>query len=369
MHTIVVGGGIWGLSTAWALIRAGESVTLIDRGPLPNPVNASYDEHRLIRLVYAEASGYAALIPEAFALWGQLWQDLGRSHYVETGTLAISAEAGDWTDRALGNLRALGLDHAVWSPEALARNLAHMTPTYPFRYALFQPQGGILKADRIAEDLVVWLENQGVELRPNARVVELEEDRPGVVLASGERVMADALVLCCGAWTGELAPEFSGAAEPHRQGVVYLEPPSDLRAAWEKSPIMVDMGSPADLWGAPPVDGTRLKIGVGTARRPARSWLDLTARPADTQSRLDAWRNALPGLDRYQVLETKICFYGKGQDDRFIARRVAPRSWALGNDAGHGYKFGPWIGRETARMLRGDMDTQLYRNRLAGLIA
>ena len=368
MHVVVVGGGIWGLSTAWALIREGHGVTLIDKGPLPNPVNASFDQHRLTRLVYAEAAGYAALIREAHDRWADLWTDLGRTHYVETGTLATSTEPGDWTDRALENLKGLGIAHTVWTPGELAAALPILAPEKPIRYALYQPQGGVLLADRIAADLVAWLGANGVVLRPNAPVVALDEDAPGAFLASGERIGGDALVLCCGAWSGELVPEMSGRAQPYRQAVVYLEPPEDLAAMWRKAPIMVEMGGPDDLWGAPPVAGTGMKVGVGSTREGRAPWTDLDPTPEDTRRRLEPWRGTLPDLDRYRVVETRICYYAKGADDRFVALRVAPRSWALGNDAGHGYKFGPWIGCETARMLTGAQDTGRYRNRLAGIL-
>jgi glycine/D-amino acid oxidase-like deaminating enzyme len=34
---LIVGGGIAGLSTAWALARRGVRVELFEQGPLPNP--------------------------------------------------------------------------------------------------------------------------------------------------------------------------------------------------------------------------------------------------------------------------------------------------------------------------------------------
>lgn len=41
MDVIVVGPGIAGLSTAWALTKRGHRVTLIEQGPIPNPLAAS----------------------------------------------------------------------------------------------------------------------------------------------------------------------------------------------------------------------------------------------------------------------------------------------------------------------------------------
>lgn len=37
MNVIVVGAGIAGLSTAWSLIKAGHSVSILEQGPIPNP--------------------------------------------------------------------------------------------------------------------------------------------------------------------------------------------------------------------------------------------------------------------------------------------------------------------------------------------
>ena len=58
MNIIIVGAGIAGLSTAWSLTKAGHSVTLIEQGPIPNPLAASGDHHRIIRRAYGTAAGY-----------------------------------------------------------------------------------------------------------------------------------------------------------------------------------------------------------------------------------------------------------------------------------------------------------------------
>lgn len=43
MNVIVVGAGIAGLSTAWSLVKAGHSVSIVEQGPIPNPMAASGD--------------------------------------------------------------------------------------------------------------------------------------------------------------------------------------------------------------------------------------------------------------------------------------------------------------------------------------
>src|SRR6476659_6156900 len=95
MRVCIVGGGIAGLSTAWALAKNGHQVTLVEQGNIPNPLAASGDEHRMIRRGYGSADGYARTISEAFTAWDEFWRDLGRSHLSHRGVLAMSQFEGD----------------------------------------------------------------------------------------------------------------------------------------------------------------------------------------------------------------------------------------------------------------------------------
>src|SRR6056297_3268463 len=96
MRVTVVGAGIMGLCTAWALKRRGHAVTVVDRSAVPNPLGASVDDTRLLRQPYGAERGYSAMVPDALAAWGRLWQDLGTSLYVPTGTLVLGTRATGW---------------------------------------------------------------------------------------------------------------------------------------------------------------------------------------------------------------------------------------------------------------------------------
>ena len=61
MNVIVVGAGIAGLSTAWSLVKAGHNVSIVEQGPIPNPLAASGDHHRIIRRAYGFHSADAVL--------------------------------------------------------------------------------------------------------------------------------------------------------------------------------------------------------------------------------------------------------------------------------------------------------------------
>src|SRR5258708_13481144 len=91
MKAIIVGGGIMGLATAWALARAGDDVELLEQGPLPNPLASSMDDHRLIRHPYGDRRGYPRMIDAAYAPWDLLSGDLGPRLSPPPRTLAPTA--------------------------------------------------------------------------------------------------------------------------------------------------------------------------------------------------------------------------------------------------------------------------------------
>ena len=62
LKIIIIGGGIMGLCSAWALRRAGHQVALYEQGPIPNPLGSSFDQHRLIRYTYGAMTGYARMV-------------------------------------------------------------------------------------------------------------------------------------------------------------------------------------------------------------------------------------------------------------------------------------------------------------------
>ncbi|WP_346909392.1 FAD-dependent oxidoreductase [uncultured Roseibium sp.] len=108
--------GVSGLSTAWALARQDVDVTLIEQGPIPNPLSASGDQHRIIRRAYGGQGGYQRRISAAYDAWDQMWEDLGRKHLVDTGFLLLSQEPGDEGEEYRDGLIAGGYPFEQMSP-------------------------------------------------------------------------------------------------------------------------------------------------------------------------------------------------------------------------------------------------------------
>lgn len=358
MHIAIVGAGIVGLSTAWAVAKRGHRVTLFEQGDIPNPLSASGDEHRIIRRAYGAQDGYTRLMSEAFAAWDELWSDLRRSHLAPTGFLAISQVEGDDGEKLRAGLDRTGFAYELLGPGSAAEH-------YPFldasamRYAIFSREGGVLFCQRIAADLRAWLQAHGATLRTGTCVASVDGANGVAVADSGEAFAADRIVVTAGAWVLKLFPELSTKLTTYRTAVAYLEPPPDLRPHWERAPAILDVGGPVDGYALPPVGGTGLKVGAGVHKRLAGPDEERTPIAGEGERLRDLFAPPFVRIGEYRVARVATCAYTFTRDETFFAAQRG-RALIVSACSGHGYKFGPAVGRRTANWVEsGGFDAYL----------
>ena len=88
---VVVGGGVFGLSTALELARRGRAVTVIDRFGSGHPATSSTGASRSIRVAYSEPF-YVELARSALAGWAALERASGRTILQLTGQVDLGPE-------------------------------------------------------------------------------------------------------------------------------------------------------------------------------------------------------------------------------------------------------------------------------------
>lgn len=348
MNIIVVGAGIAGLSSAWALTKRGHSVTVLEQGPIPNPLAASGDHHRIIRRAYGAAAGYGRLITEAYEAWDELWADLGETHLDARGVICISREEGDEAEQFRDGLR-----HGGYPMEMIGRDEA--VARWPFlergslRYAFFSPEGGALHCRKIASGIAAWLRTNGANVYENSRVTAVDEAAGKAELASGETLSADRIVVTAGAWAPKLFPGATADLTTYRTAVVYLEPPAELASVWASAPVILDVGGKTDGWIIPPSGGAGLKFGSGLhkVRTSDADW-NRDPVPGEGEAIRDLFQPPIADIGDYRVSEVVTCAYTYTADERFFAAE-AGRCLIVSACSGHGYKFGASVGRRVAQ--------------------
>jgi len=342
-----------GLCSAWALRRAGHQVVLYEQGPIPNPLGSSCDQHRLIRYTYGDMTGYARMVGPAYAAWQRLWDDLGRSHYRETGTLAIARERDDWVRQSQQCLADMAVPFEIWQPDQIAARLPFLNPGAA-RYALYTPSGGVLFAERILGDLADHLRTRGAAVHTATPVRDLDPARAAVRLEGGRQDSADLLIVAAGPWTSRLLPAMAARITPSRQVAAYLEPPAGLIEAWRRAPAVLDQVEAArgGFYAVPPVDGTALKVGDHGFSLQGQPDCEREPTGEDLAAALAVARIRLAGFERYRVQGARTCFYSVAEAERFIALPIE-RAWMLAGFSGHGFKFGAVIGEMVAQTVDG----------------
>ena len=229
---IVVGAGIIGMLTARELARSGLSVMLIERG------QAGREASRAAAGMLSPLYPWHASAPvAALARWSQdyypvLADDLRRASGIDpewtaSGMLCFApeeeAEARAWAT-AIGTAVDVLSAHAVYRQEpALAGDA---------RPAIFVPGVAQINISKLMRALRETVLNEGIPLREHMQVNSLlkgEGKILGVRTATGD-FYADHVVLCCGAWSAELAA-ITGTelpVEPVRGQIIQFEGPPGL---------------------------------------------------------------------------------------------------------------------------------------------
>jgi sarcosine oxidase len=195
----------------------------------------------------------------------------------------------------------------------------------------------VLFCQKITRDLVAFLTSHGANLRPNTAVSAVDARAGRVITATGEAIEADRIVVTAGAWVLKLFPELAVSLTTYRTAVAYLEPPADLRPAWEAAPRIL-------MWAA-----------ARTAMSSRRSWHRAEGRRGVHKRRAGRTRIAQPSPARETPCascsprrlpdlriprrEGRTCAYTFTADETFFAAERG-RALIVSACSGHGYKFG-----------------------------
>ena len=250
---VVIGGGVIGLCTAFALQQRGVPVTVLDAGPperAASHVNAGWIVPTLAEPVPAPGLIGTSLrwmlrsdsplyikprLNPAFLRWTlRFWRHCNPRDY-RAGTEAVAA-LGARSLALYDAMRAAGVQYeehrdglvfAYRAREALEHDYAALEPVRQFGFEIspmlssdevhalepalsatvsggyYLPQERSVRPDTLVRGLVDFLQARGVVIRRNQPVsgIETSDQRATAVIAGDKRIAAEAVVVAAGAWT------------------------------------------------------------------------------------------------------------------------------------------------------------------------
>jgi sarcosine oxidase len=335
VSVVVVGAGINGLAAARALARRGRRTLVLERFQLGHARGSSHGRSRIFRLADPDAVDVRDA-REAQALWRELEREAGERLLVTTGSL----DSGAYADRTEQALTACGVACERLGEEEVSARFA-MTVRGS---ALFQPDGGILLADRCAAALAAGALAAGAEIRERTVVTEIRTDGDAVHLeTSGGPVEAGAVVVAARAGAPALLRRAGVAldAVPTRETVVYARPVRERQVL----PLAAEV-EPGRIAYALEAPGVGIKGALHQAGPIADP--DEEGTPsAEAAAEAAEWIRSVYGDGETAAVET--CLYTNRTDDRFALERHG-RVVVGSACSGHGFKFAPATGARLASL-------------------
>ncbi|QUQ65173.1 NAD(P)/FAD-dependent oxidoreductase [Kutzneria sp. CA-103260] len=348
---VIVGAGVTGMVTAMECALAGHRVTLLDRGPIPNPASTSADQHRALRVQRPGDPVLTAQMTDARKRWLGLESVLGTDF-----------------------LRLVGIVTA-WPADDATGEIVELPPVlFPSgTVGVLDPDAGVLLADKFLHAAAHWLaEHPAVSVRAECPVRFVADH--WVSLSDGTALGADLVAVAAGPWSRDLVDV---PVALFRQTMAYLRPPADLASWWETAPGVGGVGADGRAWLLPPGDGTLLKISSdavcrkveSTAEGELETWGDwLPARPRRTgrpisespahpvtpprTGRMPAlpWAERLlaepilSDMDRYTVVAVRECHYAAAPDTGGpLLLHPKPGLWVRPSCGGSGFAAAPLV--------------------------
>jgi len=348
---VVIGAGVVGAATAYALTARGERVLLVEQHARGHHLGSSHGATRIFRQGYADPE-YVALTTRALALWEGLEEAAGEELIVRTG--AVDHGRLEVVDAIAAALADADIPHESLTPEQAAARW----PGIAFEgHVLTHASAGRIRSDRTVEAFLTLAERTGLaDLRFDTRVTGLDDhgDDVTVTLSDGTAVRTASVVAAVGSWAPTLVGELvtgRGTGLPAIR-VTQEQPahfPSHLPdEAW---PSFVHWADGDDVYGLL-TPGEGVKVGFhGTGPVVDPDDRDFTPVPAEAE-RLQAYvARYVPGVDATKPTFIS-CLYDNSPDEDFVIDRVGPLTVATGF-SGHGFKFAPLLGEMLADLATG----------------
>jgi sarcosine oxidase subunit beta len=353
MDVAIIGGGLEGLSVAWALTRPARpdvQVTVFERHLVGSGFTAQSSGiircHYGVRSIAAMAWRSLAILEDAER---HLEADIGfhRCGYL----VAVGEENVAPLAANVAMQQDVGIDVDLIGAAQAQRLFPQMRVDDCAAFA-YEPRAGYADGYQTAQAFGQAARRGGARIRQSTPVAEISHDEgrvTGVTLAHGERVASDVVVVAAGPWSPPLVAPL-GVALPirtQREQVMIVDPGQAIGAV----PILSDLVSLQYL--RPEHDGLLL----GNSDHQAPEWVDpdhhdRTVDEDHLVTAIEKFAHRFPSLSEAGLSSSYTGCYDVTPDyNPVMAPAAVAGLYLCAGFSGHGYKISPAVGELMADLI------------------
>ena len=342
---IVVGQGVMGLATTYALSKKGFKVLGLDQYSLFHQKGSSHGESRIIRMAYFEDPGYIPLLKLAYQGWAELEKQTGVEIFKKSGVAFFTQPDSSVIYKGVKeSARLFHIPIEEFSSEEARKKFPFFRAPKNFNL-LYEANAGYLLVDKALRSFAEGAKTKGALIHENEKVLSWTEKQSIEVVTDRASYTCSKLIFAGGAWTSKLLQELNIPLKICR-AIQYWFEVSDPSAT---SYPCYGFHLPEDFYyGFPSLDGKTIKFaahfGIDPIAHPEEK--DISSIPKVKLESIRKFVNScLPNVSN-NCAHYSTCIYTMTPDEHFIID-FHPSSknilMACGF-SGHGFKFAPAIG-------------------------
>lgn len=358
---VVIGAGVQGSFTAYQLAKHGKRTLLLDQFVLPHSRGSSHGQTRIIRKAY-DQDYYAVMMDECYRLWAQIQEEANVKLYRQTGLLVMGPENSINYQVVKKTLEKNGAPMVILQPEEFSKHIPNFNLA-PGDGALVDTTAGILYADRALRAVQGQFQKLGGIIKDGQEVTGIEPGDLVTVRTSGGVYRAKNLVVTAGCWTNSVL-SYTGLQLPLQVlkiNVCYWkEKVPGSYSVQHGFPCFVQAKcpeAPHHIYGLPSNEYPGLmKVCYHMGSETDPNERDRPTDRSDVEILKRYVSRCLPGLvPEPAVVES--CLYTMTPDEDFVMDcHPVHNNIVIGAGfSGHGFKFGPLIGKLLCELSLGEV--------------
>ncbi len=343
----VIGIGGVGSAAVAHLAKSGAKVIGLDRFSPPHTSGSSHGQTRVIRMAYFEHPDYVPLLRQAYRSWNDLEQATGRQLYFPTGVLQIGPEDGEVIAGTLRSAQRHDLSIQRFTYEEIAGQFPGVKPPENC-VGILERDAGYLLVEQCIQAYLDQAQQYGATLLTSTPVESFRRVGDAYELRTAEEVIhAGQLVICGGAWAGQLLADLNIPLTILRKHLYWYANDAPAYAQAASFPVFLIESAGGIYYGFPQFDQRGVKLARHDGGEPIAA-ADQQTQEQDAADRaaVEAFTAShLPLLSK-EMVHHQACMYTVSPDQHFLFG-THPEHDGLHLAAGlsgHGFKFASALG-------------------------